>query len=236
YALDALDEFERRQFQRHLTECPECTQEVAELRETAGRLALAVSEGSPSKLKNMVLARITGVRQEPPLTPGTQPRGRERDRGALALRLVSVAAAVAAVVAAGLGIVAIDSQSQLNAARGALTWVQSQQNAVTELLSAPDLRAVPAQNGKASVLISQRLDRGMALLSGMPDQPATSTYQAWAIVGGIPRSIGLLGVHGTSTAPLIFGGLRGVHQIAMTVEPAGGSVRPSMTPVVVFAV
>ncbi|TNC20587.1 anti-sigma factor [Amycolatopsis alkalitolerans] len=236
YAVDALDEFERRQFERHLAECPECTQEVAELRATAARLGLAVSEEPPTEWKNQVLTRIAQVRQDPPRTPGTGPRERERDARTLALRLVSAAAAVAIAAAATLGVVAVRSQHQLDSAHGDLTQVQAQQSAVADLLSAPDLRIVPAQNGKGSVLISQRLNRGMVLLSGMPDQSATSTYQAWAIAGGVPRSLGLLGPGGTSATPLVFDGLQGVQRIAMTVEPAGGSVQPTTTPVASFAV
>lgn len=236
YVLDALDEVERRQFERHLAQCPECTQEVAGLRATAARLGLAVSEEPPPGWKQQVLAKISQVRQDPPRTPGAGLRERERDGRTLALRLVSAAAAVAVAVAAGLGVVVVSSQQQLNAARGALTQVHAQQGGVAELLSAPDLRTVPAQNGKGSVLISQRLNRGMVLLSGMPDQPATSTYQAWAIADGIPRSLGLLGPAGTSAAPLVFDGLQSVQRIAMTVEPAGGSVQPTTTPVALFAV
>ncbi|GAA4667483.1 MULTISPECIES: anti-sigma factor [Amycolatopsis] len=225
YAIDALDEFERRQFERHLAQCPECAREVAELRATGARLALAVSEAPPPRLKAEVLTRIAGVRQEPPGTERTEPA---RGARGLALRLVSVAAAVAVVVAVALGVVVVRTQGQLTAARGQL----AQQNAVTQLLSAPDLRAVSTEGG--SVLLSQRLDRGLLVLSGMPDQPANTTYQAWAIVGGTAKSLGVLGPRGTSA--LAFAGLRGVQQIAMTVEPAGGSPQPTTSPVARFAV
>ena len=39
YAVDALDDIERAQFERHLAECPACTSEVASLREAAALLA-----------------------------------------------------------------------------------------------------------------------------------------------------------------------------------------------------
>ncbi|GAB2993529.1 anti-sigma factor [Amycolatopsis acidiphila] len=233
YALDALESFERRQFERHLAECPECAEEVAELRATTARLGLAVSENPPPSMKAEVLAKIAEVRQEPPVTAGPeQPDKRRRERG-LAVRLVSVAAGIAVAAAIGLGVVAIHTQGQLDAARGDLSQVQNRENEVAQLLSAPDLRAVPAQGarvGAGSVLVSSTLNRGMLLVSGMPKQPTSSTYQAWAIVDGTPRSLGVLGPDGTSAAPLVFDGLQGVREIAMTVEPAGGSAQPTTSP------
>jgi anti-sigma-K factor RskA len=233
YALDALDEFERRQFERHLAECPECAQEVAELRATTARLGLAVSENPPPAMKAELLVRIAEVRQDPPIATGPEQPAKERGARRLAVKLVSVAAAVAVAVAIALGVVTIRTQGQLDATRGELSQAQSRENAVAELLSAPDLRTVPVQGapaGAGNVLVSRTLNRGMLLVSGMPKQPTASTYQAWAIVGGTPHSIGLLGPAGTSAAPLVFDGLQGVQEVAMTVEPAGGSPQPTTSP------
>ena len=44
YALDALDDGERADFERHLAECATCRDEVAGLRRTVVRLADAVAE------------------------------------------------------------------------------------------------------------------------------------------------------------------------------------------------
>ncbi|GHF47326.1 anti-sigma-K factor RskA [Amycolatopsis bartoniae] len=222
YAMDALDELERRQFERHLAECPSCTQEVAELRATTARLGLAVSQPPPPALKSRVLAQVAETRQDPPLTLGRTSRR-------WGTRLMAVAAAVAVAVAAGLGVLAVRTADQLTTARSELAQSQAQQTAIAELLSAPDLRAVPSRNG--SVMVSQRLNRGLLLATGMPATPPGKAYQAWAIAGGTPRSIGLFG--GT---PLLFDGLQGVQQIAMTVEPAGGSPQPTTTPIAWFGV
>lgn len=42
YVLDAVSDVEHAEFERHLTRCETCAQEVAELRETATRLALTI--------------------------------------------------------------------------------------------------------------------------------------------------------------------------------------------------
>ncbi|MGD2050838.1 MAG: zf-HC2 domain-containing protein [Acidimicrobiia bacterium] len=43
YALDAVEEEERRTVERHLTICPECRSEVVDHREVAARLAPATA-------------------------------------------------------------------------------------------------------------------------------------------------------------------------------------------------
>ena len=47
YAIDALDDIERAQFERHLAECAECRAEVESLREAGGLLAEAVAAAPP---------------------------------------------------------------------------------------------------------------------------------------------------------------------------------------------
>ncbi|MEE4545802.1 anti-sigma factor [Streptomyces sp. V4-01] len=79
YALDALSGPESGEFVRHMARCRACAQEVRELRETAARLALAVAEAPPARMRVRVLAALPEVRQLPPLTSegadGTLPFG-----------------------------------------------------------------------------------------------------------------------------------------------------------------
>ena len=69
YAIDALDDIERAQFERHLAECAECRAEVESLREAGGMLAEAVSATPPPGLRDRVLADIATVRPLPPVAP-----------------------------------------------------------------------------------------------------------------------------------------------------------------------
>jgi anti-sigma factor RsiW len=48
YALDAVTDTERAAVERHLARCPTCTQEVAELRATAARLADTAATDPPT--------------------------------------------------------------------------------------------------------------------------------------------------------------------------------------------
>ncbi|EOD68417.1 zf-HC2 domain-containing protein, partial [Amycolatopsis vancoresmycina] len=50
YALDAVSDVERAEFERHLGACAACRQEVAELRATGARLGVAASADPPPSL------------------------------------------------------------------------------------------------------------------------------------------------------------------------------------------
>ena len=65
YAVDALDDIERAQFERHLAECPACTAEVQSLRETAALLAETTAIAPSKELRARILADITTVRPLP---------------------------------------------------------------------------------------------------------------------------------------------------------------------------
>jgi anti-sigma-K factor RskA len=78
YALDAVSDVDRAEFERHLGECVACRQEVAELRATGARLAAAAAVDPPPGLKLVVLADVARTRQLPPRVAG--PRGPARRR------------------------------------------------------------------------------------------------------------------------------------------------------------
>jgi anti-sigma-K factor RskA len=233
YALDALDEFERRQFEMHLVECPDCAREVDELRATAARLGIAVAELPPEHLRRRVLDQISGTRQEAPTT-GRAPAPRSA-RG-WQTRLTALVAAIGVAAAVGLGVVVVRTENQLNAVRGELSRVQAQYGPIAAVLAARDARAdtntIPGV-GSATVLASHSLDRALLVVSGMSVPPAKHAYQAWLVgSSGSPRPAGLLDVTGTGlVAPLLVGGLDGATVIKLTVEPAGGSVAPTTNPV-----
>ena len=75
YAVDALDDIERAQFERHLAECAECRAEVDSLREAAALLAETTAATPSDALRDRVLADIATVRPLPPLTAPRLPSG-----------------------------------------------------------------------------------------------------------------------------------------------------------------
>ena len=84
YALDAISDTEREEFERHLQHCPACEAEVRGLRETAARLALACAVTPPARMEQQVLAATYRTRQLPPLSadrPLRSPRSTGTGRG-----------------------------------------------------------------------------------------------------------------------------------------------------------
>jgi anti-sigma-K factor RskA len=228
YALDALEEFERRQFEAHLAECPDCAREVAELRATAARLGTAVVEQPSDDLRRRVLGQIATTRQEAPIT--ARPAAPRSPRGWVT-RMTAAVAAVAVAAAVALGVLVIRTQDQLSQA-------QAQYGPIATVLAARDARVATTTLpgvGSATILASHSLDRAVLLVSGMPAPPAEHTYQAWLIGNtGLPRPAGLLTVTGTAVAPpplLLVGGLDKATVLKITVEPAGGSAQPTTSPI-----
>jgi anti-sigma-K factor RskA len=215
YALDAVDDLERARFSRHLAECEACALELAELRETAGRLGDLAAETPPARLRSAVLAEISRTRQ---VGPGR--RTPESGGAAGRWRRRVVAAAAAVVLAAGAATTTYVVQEQ--------RAQQAQQ--VTSVLAAPDavVRTLVVDGGRVTVVVSDSLDKGVAVFQALPYPGADKAYQLWAILGDHPDSRGVLAA-GTGSGTLVFGDVRGAKVMAVSREPAGGSATPSNT-------
>ena len=229
YACDALEPAERAAFEEHLALCPTCRQEVAELRETVARLAMATAEEPPPRLKTAVDAQIDRIRQLAPATPAPAPR-RDRRPWTLTARLGWGAATALAAVTALLGVHIADQQNRLDQAH-------RQTAAMSALLTAPDARAGTAAvrtGGTATVLASRTRDEAAITVTGLTAVPPGHTYQLWMIGPTGIHSAGLLPTaHGTSD-PVIAHHLGDAQTIGLTVEPATGSPQPTTTPVLLL--
>lgn len=242
YALDALGDAERREFEAHLAGCPDCAREVDELRATAARLGLSAAVEPPERLRQRVLARVVETRQEPPLGAPVPPRAAAAPRGGGRLvRLTAAAAVVAAAVAVALGAAVTRAEHERDLARGEVAELRARYDPLAQLAAAPDVRAGAAtgvDGGSALVLVSRGLNRAVLVTSDLPEPPAGRTYQAWLIAaGGPPRPAGFLASAAPGTAaPLVLTDLADAARIGLTVEPAGGSPQPTTTPVVLVDV
>ena len=235
YAVDALGDLERRQFERHLAECPDCTREVEELRATAARLGAAVAERPPDHLRRRVLDQISVTRQE---SPRNAPGG-ARPPQPWALRLTSVAAAVSLAAAIALGVAVAHTRSQLDDTQHELDQARSRYAPVASVLDAPDAQVTVGNGtigGTALVASSHKLNKGVLLMFNAPNPPANHTLQVWAMGAGSPRSLGLVQPKADQVIPpVVFTNLGGETQIGVTVEPAGGSPEPTTAPVMQLA-
>jgi anti-sigma-K factor RskA len=227
YALHALSDEERARFARHLDDCPSCAEEVAEFTATAAKLAAAVAVTPRPGLKQDVLRRVTTVRQAPPRT------GSHRPAGTLRRRLPRLALAACLALAAGLGGVAVWEHDRAADATSAARQAERRTAELVTVLGAPDAvsRRVPLDGGAdATVVVSATRDRAVLLASGLTAPPRGKVYQLWYAVDGGMRSAGLLDTDRTDQAVVLAGSANSASAVGITVEPAGGSPRPTTAP------
>ncbi|MFD8491630.1 anti-sigma factor domain-containing protein [Amycolatopsis sp. NPDC059657] len=227
FAVNALSEHERARFQRHIEECESCAQEVRELRATAARLGAAVAEEQTSpQLKARVLAEVRATRQEPPTArPEPEESVRTAARVPRWALILSTAAAVIGLALAGVfGGIALNTQNRLETA-------QSKYAPVAELLAAPDAQTLHGRSaigGGGTVVMSPSLDKMMFMASKLPS-PGDRDYQVWLIQDGKARSAGVL-PKAAGGQLVLASGLTGTTQVAVTLEPPGGSPEPTTDP------
>ena len=224
YALNALPPDEQAFFERHLAACDACRLEVAELQETAARLAAGVATAPPASLRDRVLAAADQTRQLPPEAPAAPPAASTSRWERLRQRaLVPVAACLALVVFALSGVI-LTLNSRLEQAR-------SQPASVVSILGSADLETVELDLGAAApgrFLYSASQDRGVIVANGLPDPGARETYELWLIHDGqpVPAALFRPGDGGAALAQ-VDAPVRGADLVAVTIEPAGGSERPT---------
>ena len=236
YALDALDDPEREEFERHLQHCPSCDAEVRGLHETAARIAMVSAVAPPTRMEQWVLAASYRTRQLPPQPgPGVRrPDHRQaqlarlfaRRPGRVPRRVAAFAAAASVAAAVALGVTQVATQHQLQSAR-------TSSAAITRVVTAPDARIETrgtSAGGSVTVVTSAALREAVVTTTGLVSPPAGRIYQVWVMSPSGARSAGLLARAGTLLASAVRPGDR----IGITVEPAGGTSRPTTTPVVVL--
>ncbi|QKW37701.1 anti-sigma factor [Actinomadura sp. NAK00032] len=228
YALDAIDDAaERRLFEAHLAGCEACATELREFRETTARLAMAAAEAPPAALRGRVLAAVRDVRQLPPAPPGraAAPRTARRWRRAA---VAGLAAAACLVTAASVGAVIRE--------RHRVERTEAAYREVASVLSAPDARAATgraAGGGTVTIVASALRGRVVVSASGLRALPPSKAYQLWLIDPAGPRSAGLLPAD--RKGPVVAGTWRPSDRLGVTVEPAGGSARPTTEPLVLLS-
>ncbi|WP_055696267.1 anti-sigma factor [Streptomyces prasinopilosus] len=247
YALDALEPTERVRFERHLTGCRRCTAEVRLLAEDAVRLAWSTAAPAPPALRDRVMAAVRTTPQDPAPGPrgrrraraprlpshvrgtGPVPRAGGRRRTPLFAPFATATTAAALVVAALLAVQTDRAQDRLAAER-------DRAREIAHVLAAPDARASSgrdARGGTIGVITSASGRSAVVTLGGYGNPPNGRVRQLWLMRPGTPpRSLGLF----EGDAPLVASGLDpSATSLAVTVEPDGGSPRPTTRPVVQLA-
>ena len=235
YVVGALQTRDLETFEDHLQRCADCRVEVAQLQETAAELGwLAAAPPPPSSLRAAVLSAVPGVAQLPPIPKTDVPdglgdlaaartaRAQGRDRTTRRTRVLTLLVAAVSVVALALGGVVVSLSGRQDAP------VASSGTDVG-LLAAPDariVRAVMRDGTTASFVVSQDQNRALFVAHGLPDVGTGRTYQLWTIRRGAAAPDSTLG-GGTDVSQWFHGSVTEADQLAVTVEPAGGSAQPT---------
>jgi anti-sigma-K factor RskA len=223
YVLGALPEEERRKFKEYLAAHPERRAETEELGAVAALLALSPQEHEPSaELRRRVMATVEAEAARPPASRRS-PFAWIRE--SLSARNFALGAAAALLV------IGLFSWSML--LRGE---VQDLQGRVQSLQGQPqepqmvELGGAGTEQGARAELVTLQGDRAVLVVENMPPVPEDKTYQIWVIEDDVPKPGGLFKPRGDSVAAVVEHPLGGGDVIAVTVEPEGGSPKPTSKP------
>lgn len=233
YALDAVDDVERRRVEKFLASDPDAAHEVDTLRATAAALGSAASAAPPPELRSAVLAQLSATRQVGTVTPAAAAQARSRWSSR---RRTWLAVAAAAVVAAAVPSGVAWHQTQ------EIHHIQAQSQAVAELLADPraEVRRVDVPGGGTVVGVLAR-DRALVTATGLPEPGPGRVYQLWVVRDGVPRPDAVMAagspiVRATADQYVVLThGYAAGDSLAVTVEPTGGSLKPTTTPIVVVS-
>jgi anti-sigma-K factor RskA len=258
YALGALDDAEKARFEKYLLESEEARAEVASLSDTAVILGLASRpEAPPTDLKSRLMAQIAvtpqlePVREAPVISavpsPGpsqdaagptadaarairrasespAESKSRLRWYTRPAIVLVAAAAAVALFVGGNLLGLANARDSQQQAA------------SLAELSAASDVQrsvSTVAGGGTATLIWSLDLQRSAMVIDKLPTLPTGKTYELWYMGAAGAKPAGTFdAARSGTTVRLLDGPMTGGDTVGITVEPSGGSDKPTTTPIV----
>ncbi|TDE23941.1 anti-sigma factor, partial [Nonomuraea mesophila] len=177
--------------------------------------------GPPERPPESLVAGPPGTRPERPLEGPTEAWRRPKP--------LTVLAAVSAAAAAVLGALAVDAHRDLGD-------LSTRTGELAAVLAAPDARTVRlpvATGGTGTVVLSRSEGRMVFTSSGLRDLPGSHDYELWLTGPRGARAAGLLDrVGGGATVPVV-APLDGDRRVALTVEPAGGSERPTTRPIMV---
>jgi len=257
-ALDALSPAERHALEVHLTTCDECRRELAALRDGVASIAgllparAMVPEREAAMRARLMSraiedrARVTPLRAPSPTSPTSHAGAPPSSTNWLAAAAFLLAAAAITYGLAERGAVT-QLTAQVDALRDTASARQhrlTDQQSVLDALTGPGVRVIDASASSARqpyarMFWDQPRNHWTLVAYNLPATAPGHTYQLWLVTrdqkkvsAGTfePKSNGSAIVRATySLAP------DSLAAIAVTNEPAGGSLQPTTTPFLVGA-
>jgi anti-sigma-K factor RskA len=236
YALDALSDAERAEIDHYIADAPERSAFLERVRQAREALATSFTDEvePPAGLLQEILRRLpeesvsasaTSSVPEAPAGAALQASSRIVDLAAVRSRRrfggvrgwVAAAAAAAVIALGGVGVG---------------VYVAGQNDPVNQVLQAGDVRQATVNvngGGTATVSISISKNAVVVRMNGVPAPPPGKVYQMWLIPkdGSDPVSQGLMDAEALSH-PAVVSGISKAAAIGITVEPTGGSRKPTL--------
>lgn len=217
YALHALTDADIADIDHRLEDVsPDIAEafasEVHAVRETMAVVAAAGAVEPPARLR---VELLRSVADEP--IPMRRPDSSDRSR-----RWAKPVLAAAAAVAIGLGALGVGL---------ALRPAAQAPSTADQVFAAPDVRTVSGEipgGGIATVVFSRERDSGVLVMNNVPPPQPGTVYQMWLVDADGPHSAGTMDAEAvTPSTTAVLPDLGSSQALAFTVEPPGGSTRPT---------
>ncbi len=234
-ALGTLSSAEAARVRTHMESCEACRAEYQALAPLVGALATPEADLAPPSplLRERIMAQVA---------PGAKVRSLPRSTRTPAwpLYLVTAASFVAALVSTFNLATTRESMTQMKTQVGSLQQrvdslthsLQNAQMAAIDLTSA-DATRLPVHHGE----IVMRHGRMYLTMHDMPMPPHGHVYQAWVMPRGgkkiEPSSTFMPDRDGVAVVPIAEHDANSMTEVAVSVEPVGGSKQPTTKPLFV---
>ena len=227
YVLGAVDDFERRRVERAVEADPEVAAEIERLRIAVDGLADAVAVDPPAGLWDSIRSGVAdddrrneSVSSVEGLSNAPGQAGRRSNRSFF----LAAAVVVAVVVISGSVVIGLSSTTPPTDSIATMTAMAN------DAATRPGTRTGVLSDPDASMEIRVVVDvegRGFVMTDPLPALPSGETYQLWSAANGTMVSLGMLGSDPEMSLVSIDAS---VTELALTREPAQGSVAPTSSP------
>jgi anti-sigma-K factor RskA len=228
YVLGAVDDFERRRVERAADADPDVAAEIERLLIVVDGLTDAVAVDPPAGLWDSIRSGVDddnrrngSVSSVKGLSDAPGPVGPRSNRSFF---LAAAAAVVAVLVISGSVVIGLSGSTPPTDSIATMTAMAN------DAATRPGTRTGVLSDPEGSMEIRVIVDvegRGFMMTDPLPALPFGETYQLWSAANGTMVSLGMLGSDPEMSLVSIDAS---VTELALTREPAQGSVAPTSSP------
>ncbi len=226
YALDAVDDVERRRVEKLLASDPSARDEVERLRLVADMLGNAAESAPPAQLWESLQSAVNTDSSARKPSGSTEPTSifSSKKHRSINKPFLAAAAVLAVFVIGGAIFAGVRQDGNVPNTIAAMTAMAN--DAASKPGSRTGFLTDPDQTMKVQV-VADAQGHGFLMTDPLPALPEDETYQLWAANNGTMISLGMLGSNPEmSMVPID----PSVTELALTREPVSGSVAPTSSP------